>query len=238
MPIIKGKLIVDDIAFTILHCNYAFYKHIDERGQPYQGHSNKALRFTLEARKEATLFFDWIKHPTMMKHCRAEFASIHGTTKGHKIELYDAHCVEYGREFNHQGSTPFLVYVTLTAATIVIDGQEAVAHPWRITDPKRIGIPPLQREEELEEKVIDYYITDVKGNKKANYNVGDEIYLVVKTQNMIGKFLTINLRNKTKDFKYNGEILVNDTIENYPINSDLIKFKLEVVKPQKNMTYE
>ncbi len=231
MSILQGKLIVDDIAFTILRCNYAFYKHIDEKGQPYQGHNNKALRFTLEARKEATLFFDWIKHPTMMKHCRAEFASLHGTTKGHKIELYDAHCVAYGREFNHQGSTPFLVYVTLTAATIVINGQEAVAHPWRITDPKRIGIPPLQREEPR--KAIErYYITDVDGNEITEWETGDTIVLNIETTNRIGDSTKIALKDSKYDYKYKGQVLENDTLSNIIIGSNHEQLKLEVIDQQ------
>ncbi len=186
MSILKGKLIVDDIAFTILRCNYAFYKHIDERGQPYQGHNNKALRFTLEARKEATLFFDWIKHPTMMKHCRAEFASIHGTTKGHKIELYDAHCVAYGREFNHQGSTPFLVYVTLTAATIVINGQEAIAHPWAVTPPKTMSTSVLVREEVITEAIKVTHVDgpfDEAGNKIQYISPKHEYYYHATVKN-------------------------------------------------------
>ncbi len=127
------------------------------------------------------------------------------------------------------------ITMTISAAIQEVKWQTLVK-PWQESWIPPSEQMPYQSEETIdnEPKVIDYYITDSEGNKNPQYKVGDQIYLVAKTKNMIGKELTINLANKTKDFKYKDKLLPNDKLENYHIRSDTEKIKLEVVKQQKS----
>lgn len=86
-----------------------------------------------------------------------------------------------------------------------------------------------------EPKIIDCYYTDLEGKRIEETWVGDDIFLVVETENMIGETIDIDLADQYKDFEYNGEILENDTLKNIQITADIQKFKLKVTYPQKQI---
>jgi hypothetical protein len=93
---------------------------------------------------------------------------------------------------------------------------------------------PYQAIKNNEPKVLDYYLTDLDGNRIDKTKIGDKVYLNIETKSLIGKLITISLNDKEVDFKYKNEILPNDTISNYKITNDLDKLKLEVIEQQKD----
>ena len=87
-------------------------------------------------------------------------------------------------------------------------------------------------EEEKEPQIIEYYLTDLDGNKIQEIEAGKCVILNIHSKNMISKLFTIDLSNKTVDFKYNGKILNNDTIKDYKINKNIEKLELEVIEQE------
>ena len=75
------------------------------------------------------------------------------------------------------------------------------------------------------------YITNTEGEELEEYETGSKIILNIETSNATGETISINLDDKTHDFKHNGSILTNDTIKT-TINSDLEKIELEVIAQQ------
>ena len=89
----------------------------------------------------------------------------------------------------------------------------------------------MTREEE-EPTLIKNFITDLNDNEIPNYKTGDRIKLNIESKNTIGKTATVNLNDKTHDFKHLGVILENDTLRDYPISNNLEQVELEVIDQQ------
>jgi hypothetical protein len=231
---IKVTLYVDDKEFRVLDFFFGFFQNSDYTGRPTSSPNAHPFKFVIEASKDIT-FVEWAMHATMMrKRCKIVFSPVNGMSKSTTIELLDVYCIFCKYNFTATGSEPLTVSFDLSPATIIRNGQVLLSRHWKVTDPEMLNVQPTLREtEDNEPKVIDYYISDLEGNKNPKYKVGDYIYVVVITKNMIGKELTMNLANKTKDFKYKDKLLPNDKLENYPIGSNRERIKLEVVEQQK-----
>jgi hypothetical protein len=59
--------------------------------------------------------------------------------------------------------------------------------------------------------------------------MGDHIYVVVKSQNMIGEKVDLKIPDKKVDFLYQGKRLENDTKKDYIITIDAEKIPLQVI---------
>ena len=92
-----------------------------------------------------------------------------------------------------------------------------------------------KEENENAPKIKKTYYTDLNGDIIEKGDIGQEVYLVLETKNMIGKTVDIDLSDNTKDFEYKGHILKDDILGNLTINEDLQQEKLKVVKPQKEI---
>ncbi|KAA1247983.1 type VI secretion system tube protein TssD [Aquimarina sp. RZ0] len=227
---IQAKLFVDNKEFIVEQHYFSFFQNTDHTGRPSNKPINRTFDFKVHGSKETT-FFEWSIHPDMMKNCKIVFSSRFGTSKSTTIELLDAYCLHYKLHYQHDSTSAFMVYFSLSPATILFNGQEMLSHWWRKTDPTLLGQPIIEREEEdAEPKVIDYYITDLNNKRVENVKPNDKIILNIHTKNMIDKLFTINLDNPKVDFKYNGEILTNDTLKGYLIEKNLEKIELEVIK--------
>ena len=91
---------------------------------------------------------------------------------------------------------------------------------------------PITVIEEEEFKIIDCFYTDLEGNEVAEPKIGEEIYVILQTENGIGETTDIDLSDNSKDFIYNGQVLEDDVIKNYLINSDEDRIKLKIVPQQ------
>ncbi len=94
--------------------------------------------------------------------------------------------------------------------------------------------PTEEQEEELETmpELLDFYITDEDGNRIEEAKVGDEIFLVVETVNMLGETVDISLSDDQIDYEYQGKRLNNDTLKEYIIDDNNAKILLMIIAPQ------
>jgi hypothetical protein len=97
-------------------------------------------------------------------------------------------------------------------------------------------VKPKEKTQQLsndEPEVIAKYYTDLEGNRIEETIIGEEVYLVLGTKNMIGKTVDIDLSDNTKDFEYEGQVLEDDILANLTINGNIQQKKLKVIPQQK-----
>jgi hypothetical protein len=97
-------------------------------------------------------------------------------------------------------------------------------------------VKPKEKTQQLsndEPEVIAKYYTDLEGNRIEETIIGEEVYLVLETKNMIGKTVDIDLSDNTKDFEYEGQVLEDDILANLTINGNIQQEKLKVIPQQK-----
>ncbi len=102
---------------------------------------------------------------------------------------------------------------------------------WNPSNPFLSAAAPISstdNEEEVEGEILDFFTTDKSGKRIDKFNIGDVIYVNIKSENKIGDEIEINLKDKTKDFKFKGEVLENDSML-YQINGNHDKIELEVI---------
>jgi len=146
-------------------------------------------------------------------------------------EFNDAHLIYFKESFYAEGEEPMQTTITISPA-IQNYGIEFVKR-WNVSWMPPSEKIPYQPKENFAPKVIDYYITNTDGNRIEEGEIGNIIFLNIKTKNLIGELLSINLEDKNVDFKYKGKVLRNDILSDYKVTSDIEKIKLEVI-PQKH----
>ena len=226
---IQAKLYIDEIEYTVLKFDFDFQKQADVNGRPTTKYTGGLFHFAVESINKTDILL-WSVNPTEMKEIKLVISPRHGSGKSRTIILGDSICLQFMNEYFSENNQPLKDYFTVSPGYMIQNGQIIFEKNWKRTNLIADVEATRISNNENEPEVVDYYITDLEGTKKPEYEVGDKIYVVVKTRNMTGKELTLKLTDKTKDFKYKDEILPNDRLENYVINSNIEKIKLEVVQ--------
>ena len=82
-------------------------------------------------------------------------------------------------------------------------------------------------------QTIEIYYTNLEGDKIEEAIIGEEIYLVLESKNMIGQIIDVDLSDNTRDFEYEGQILKDDILKNLTINKNIQQERLKVIPQQK-----
>ena len=228
---IKGKMYVDDLVYNIRRLDFGFDQKTNTNGTASSQPLGGLFNIEVESPKNTHLYA-WGASKFDMKYVKLVFTPVTLATKSRTIELYDTLCVAHHDYFHSEGKDPMVSVLRLSPAIIVQDGRTLVKKNWKVSDLSRQNVEATAVPVASEPKLINYFITDVSGNELEEYNTGDTIILQIETENRIGDAVTISLEDKTHDFKYNGKILENDTIQNYTINSNLEQIELEVTDQQ------
>lgn len=231
---IKITLFVDDLEFNVLDFFFGFFQNSDYTGRPTNKPNAYPFKFTIEASRDTT-FYEWAIHPTMQKRrVKIVFSPINGMSKSTTIELLDVYCLFCKYDFIATGNQPFVVNFYLSPATIIRDGIVLMKRYWAVTDPAMLNQKQtlVGEDKQEEKKIIDYYITDLNNKRVDKILAGDKILLNIHSKNMIDELFTIKLTNQTIDFKYNGDVLVDDTLSDYKISSNQEKIELEAIKQE------
>ena len=78
----------------------------------------------------------------------------------------------------------------------------------------------------------ELYVVDQQNNRITEVAPGMTIDVVMKTTGCVGKTISINLNDKQHDYKYDGQVLVDDTLSAYEITQNIERITLEVIDPQ------
>lgn len=226
----KAALFINDEERTILDASLLYQFLYDSTGKPTSRLITKPITFVIESTRYDSFFYTQMFSPSSQCEGEIVFYKRDGLSTLFKIEFANAHITRLGEQFTSEGTAPMTLKMDISWGIIRMKGV-VYEQPWNPYNPFINQVAPTVIEEE-EKKVTNYYITDIHGEELEEYKVGDKIILTIETLNRVGDAMTISLEDKTHDFKYNGNLLVNDTLSDYIIGSDLEKIELEVVKQE------
>ena len=258
MDSINAKLFVCGEERELKYVKSGAYIKIRENGKKRSGNYAKSIEMIFESQMYDDAFIEWMllhrfgaNDPGNLPRHKKLYDTRDGKIVFYKednldIPMYeysfkDAVPVFYEETFDNQKGS----FVRLHIASPLIDfrffpnksawdvrslsrylnnGWQESHVPLRQPDAYR----PVE-ENRLEKKITDYYLTDADGSEIEGYDIGDLVILNITTKNRIGDIITINLNDKDYDFEYDGTVLVNDTLKNIKIESDLEQIQLKIV---------
>jgi pyrrolidone-carboxylate peptidase len=136
---IKGKIIIEEEAFTILDCNVNYQQMTNAQGLVSSNILGGFIQITVELTKSTTLF-NWMIDASMMKEGKLVFNDPMGSTASKKIEFWDCFCVNYHQSFSHTGTMPASIRLCLSPG-IVRFGDVVHKKIWHITNIDRVVTP-------------------------------------------------------------------------------------------------
>jgi len=227
---IHAKLYIDEIEYTVLKFDFDFQKGKDVNGRPTTKYTGGLFNFIIESTNKTDILL-WNIHPTQMKEVKLVITPNHTIGKSRTIILGDAICLSFTNEYYSVDNKPLIEHFTVSPGYMLQNGQTIFEKNWKVTDLSMANVEAT-RVVKKESEIVDCYYTDLEGNEDSELTVGEEVYLVLKTENMTGETIDLDLSNHSKDFEYNDTILENDLLENINITSDLLKIKLKIVAQQ------
>lgn len=91
----------------------------------------------------------------------------------------------------------------------------------------------IEELDNLQIKIIEsYYEFKNKRINVKDIRPNQDVFLVVITKNANGKTIKIDLNNSRLDFKYNNEIIENDTLRNIKVTSNETRVPLTTIEEQ------
>ena len=124
MPFI-AKLLLDDEEVNVLHCSYRFTQATNTTGRPCALPRGGSVYLVVESTGSTDLF-DWMISNTQTKSGRVVFYRSDNMIKSKSLAFTDAHCVDYCETFDHQGSNPMQIQLTISAHKISLNDSEYV----------------------------------------------------------------------------------------------------------------
>ena len=223
-----AKMYVEDKEINILDFKFRFTRSTDEHGKPMGKPRGTLFEIIFETTSDQS-FMQWSIATDMTKHVKIVVSPVTAASKSRIIELYDVHCVHFKNNFNAQNGEPMTTLIHLTPAIMIDDGYKVLDHYWKKTDLSANAPITVLNNDDEEGKVIDYYLVGSEGTRIEDIGEEKEIYLVLETEGMTGKKITINLSSKSHDFEYQGKRLENDILRDYQIQGEQDKIKLKVL---------
>ncbi len=227
---ILAKMYIDEKEFNILQFRYSIEQNSDYNGYPSAKPTGGIWSIVFESTKES-LFYEWMVAENTIKNLEIVLSPAAMNGKTRRIKLFDVYCLKYMENFDGVNSKPMRTYIEVSPAIMEDGGAKIFEKYWKVSDPFGNAVAPTTITN-TEPEIIDCYYTDLDGKEDTELDIGEEVFLVLKTENMVGESSDIDLSNNTKDFEYKGERLENDILTDFIIQSDLQKIKLKIVAPQ------
>ncbi|MFC5046583.1 type VI secretion system tube protein TssD [Aquimarina hainanensis] len=226
------KLYYDDKQLNVIEYRLAFKQEIDHSGKPSTKPQLKGLYVKVEYPQDSEIL-DWMITPSLTKQLQLKISSAIIGKKTRTIEFIDAHCVGYKEQYKEKDSYPITIDLEITSGG-VIDGATEYSEYWRKTYPTdNTSITTREAIDTSPEFITSYYV-DENGNKISAPTLGETVFLIAESKNMIGETVDIELGDLTGAFEYNGSVLTQKTLENIVIDSNTMKIKLKAVNPLEN----
>ena len=230
-----AKLFINNRVINVLETDVQFYQPVDYSTlQPESIPKGGLFTVTVEA-DGTTDLLSLALSPDIMSRGYVRFYRRDGLSKLTDYEFFDAYVVHYERHFRAFSGEPATDTFTFSPGILRV-GDMVLEKWWKVTDLANMAstnAAPPATETSKNPKILDYYITDKMNNRIEKAEIGDTIFLNIKTKDMIGEAMTIRLDDQTVDFKYQGNVLVNDTLSDIEVKADMEKIELEVVSQEK-----
>ncbi len=224
---VKAKLIIDEKELNVLWFNFGFNQNPDHNGRPLKKPVFAGLELIIETQKDLN-FADWSFSINQTKHIELFIYPVIMGGKTRKLYFYDCHLVHWNNYFTSTGDQPMSEKLRITAAGVKDSNSTAeYSAYWRKTFKEdNTALTTINDEQE---DISEIYFTDLNGNKISDPAIGTDVYLVIKSNNVSGQSVDIDLSDKKKDFIYKEQVLEHDILENLIINSNTQREKLTVI---------
>ena len=213
---IKAILHVDDLSVNVLSYEFGFKKITDEKYQPYPGAQFKGL----VVKVEGTANNIWWEHaiadhmpiPKVTLELQPAVLGQQKTTYHH---FYDCHITSYKSKFSSGTKQPYYEMFLITSQGFESTASVAV-YQTKLRKTFDRNVTPVVRETD-EGQFVNAFFEDVSGNALTKLNSGLTVHLIVETEAMQSKLVTIDLKGYGVDFEHQGKPLKNNVLENLKI---------------------
>ncbi len=187
------------------------------------------FNLTLESSSDDDFWYDWMTTGQMHNGKLVFYDGDEDLC--FKIEFWDCFCISIGEQMSSIGSSAMTMHMRLSPA-ITRNRNVEDQKVWKVTDLSESNQAIVGSTNDTKPTYVETYLTDLDNNKISNYSIGDKVVLVLRTNNMIDKTVTVTIKDKEADFEYEGKRLVSDTIENYLVTKNIERIELTVIPEQ------
>ncbi|MFI8604690.1 type VI secretion system tube protein TssD [Cellulophaga baltica] len=225
-----AKLFINGEQRNVLNGNYVYHQLLDARGKPKAKVEGGQLNFVVESTGDDSLFHLWMLDDYQMYDGYIRFFKRDGLSKLFDFEFANCYCVGLREQFSATGHDPLKMELTITPGIQRV--RDVIFEKvWNPSNPFR-----EQAETTVinnEPNILGYHIEDINGNAidKTEIDIDEEIYLIVESENAVGKVFEIDLDSNRLDFEHNGLPLNNDILE-FQITSDVEQIHLKAIAQQ------
>ncbi|WP_025614744.1 type VI secretion system tube protein TssD [Cellulophaga baltica] len=219
-----AKLFINGEQRNVLNGNYVYHQLLDARGKPKAKVEGGQLNFVVESTGDDALFHLWMLDDYQMYDGYIRFFKRDGLSKLFDFEFANCYCVGLREQFSATGHDPLKMELTITPGIQRV--RDVIFEKvWNPSNPFAEA-PVVVEQEDTNLKILNSYFENTEGDKITKIRKGQDIVLVVKTQNMIGEQVNIDLGIERLNFMYNGQELENNIIESCDITSNLMRVDL------------
>ena len=226
---IKAKLFVDGEYYNIKEFEYGFVNGGNANGFSSGKTRQTGLTCEIEAIRQE-YFEEWAMENYMKKYIEVHIShGVNSMGRTRVLKCHDTFLLELHTRFSSTSSEPMSFHMFMKSGAIEASWSTA-AHVEAWSElPTQDGEATVI-EEEIEGSILDISYEDNQGNVITKIRKNKDIFLVVKTENMTGKTIDIDLSDDAYNFEYNGEVLENDQLLNYSVANDISRIPLKTIK--------
>ncbi|WP_299211626.1 type VI secretion system tube protein TssD [uncultured Aquimarina sp.] len=224
----QAKLFINGEERNVLDSTFLYQQLIDSNGRPKTSIQGGKISLLIESTKNDELFYDWMFSTHTMYNGYVRFYKRDGYSKLFDFEFANCHCIHLQERFNAEGNSPLKMELVLSPGIQRVR-DVLLEKNWNPSNPFDNTTPVTEREEN-NSKILDAYFENKGGEKITKIRKGQDVFLVLKSENMNGKQVDIDLGMDQGSFEHNGELLENNVLEAHSITSDLMKIELKSTK--------
>ncbi len=235
----KGILAINGVKLNVVHFTNGIYTDADATGRPWGKPKGGIFSVVIPMTKDNSGITRAALHDTLKVDGNITFYQWDFGKVFSKLEFANAHIIHYSEHYDHQSNEAPIIQLTFSPGIQRLNNDTIFEKPWNPNNPfKDVQTPTPTVKEVIKKKepsINSMYFADATGNIIPNNELksGAIINLIVKTSGAIGEIVDINLDDNSNDFKYKGEALTNDILENLTIESDTQKVELEILSQKK-----
>ncbi|WP_282165446.1 type VI secretion system tube protein TssD [Cellulophaga baltica] len=218
-----AKLFINGEQRNVLNGNYVYHQLLDARGKPKANVEGGQLNFVVESTGDDALFHLWMLDDYQMYDGYIRFFKRDGLSKLFDFEFANCYCVGLREQFSATGHDPLKMELTITPGIQRV--RDVIFEKvWNPSNP--FAEAPVVQEEEEEASISDLYYENADGKRITRLRKNKSVFLIIKTTNMVGKSIDLDLSDSTFNFEYKGELLEGDQLLNQKVTANTMKLEL------------
>ncbi|WP_158975451.1 type VI secretion system tube protein TssD [Cellulophaga sp. L1A9] len=218
-----AKLFINGEQRNVLNGNYVYHQLLDARGKPKAKVEGGQLNFVVESTGDDALFHLWMLDDYQMYDGYIRFFKRDGLSKLFDFEFANCYCVGLREQFSATGHDPLKMELTITPGIQRV--RDVIFEKvWNPSNP--FAEAPVLQEGEEEASISDLYYENADGKRITRLRKNKSVFLIIKTTNMVGKSIDLDLSDSTFNFEYKGELLEGDQLLNQKVTANTMKLEL------------